>query len=75
MSIVNVKLFPALIPHKKKCLGGKKLSWLPLINENTLEEAEGFAWESQRKMDLTSGKSCCSSAVEGGGGDAQREFP
>lgn len=45
MSTVNVKLFPALIPQKKKKMSRrkKKLSWLTLINENTLEEAEGFA--------------------------------
>lgn len=44
MSTVNVKLFPALIPQKKKMSRRKKkLSWLTLINENTLEEAEGFA--------------------------------
>lgn len=78
MSTVNVKLYPALIPPKKKkkrFRREKKLSWLTLINENTLEEADRFVWESQRKMDWMSGKSCCSSAAEGGGGDARRELP
>lgn len=64
MSTLNAELFLALIPENKKSLGEKKLSWLTLINENILEEAEGFAWESQREMDWMAGKSCCSREVE-----------
>lgn len=54
MSTGNVKLFPALIPPKKKNLGEKKkkLTWLILINENPLEEAGEFAWEKSEENGL-----------------------